>query len=107
MLDRAKLGGEPFVMLRRPPRLGVRAITLHRDVARRDVSPFALVGEPRPSLRELGSALPRLGQTLRQVSLDLVESRELSTKRLDPLGRGCEAESRFIGLVAICREASA
>src|SRR2546427_762668 len=81
-------------------RLGARAIPLHRDAARRDVSPFALVGEPRPSLRELGSALPRLGQTLRQVSLDLVESRELSTKRLDPLGRGCEAH-------ATCRQLGA
>jgi len=73
VLDRVELGGQPVVVLRRAPRIDVDAVALRRDLVRRQVRAFPLVGEPRLPLRELGLTLPRLGEALRQVALDLVE----------------------------------
>ena len=74
MLDGAQLGGDPFVVLGRQPRLGVGAIALHGDFTSRDVGPLALLGEPRTPLDELRPALLGLRQTLGQVALDLVDA---------------------------------
>src|SRR3989442_11067224 len=90
VLDRAELGGQPVVLLRRLSRRRVRTVALHRDLTRREVRAFSLVGEPRPPLRKLGLTLPRLGEALRQVAPDLVEARKLPPERLDALGRGGE-----------------
>jgi len=92
VLDRAELGGEPFMVLRRQPCLGVGAIALHRDLARRHVGPFALRGEPCAPFNQLRPALPGLGQTLGQVTLDLVDARDLATERFDPLGHRGEID---------------
>src|SRR5207244_12554353 len=108
VLDRAELGGQPIVLLRRVSRRRVRTVALHRDLTRREVRALSLVGEPRPPLGKLGLTLARLGEALRQVAPDLVEARKLPTERLDALGCGGEihAARRQLGakrrLVRLC-----
>src|SRR3989442_390702 len=83
VLDRAELGGQPVVLLRRLSRRRVRTVALHCDLTRREVRAFSLVGEPRPPLRKLGLTLPRLGEALRQVAPD----RALGRPARDPSRR--------------------
>src|SRR5206468_210697 len=92
VLDGAQLGGERLVVLGRAPRLGIGAIALGGDVAGGGVGPVALLGEPRAALDQLRPSLARLGQTLRQIALDLVEARQLAPEGIDPLGHRGEID---------------
>src|SRR5215831_238718 len=74
------------MVLGRPPGRGIGAVALDGDLAGRNVRALALLGEPRPAIDELRPALPRLREAIGQVTLDLVDARELAAERFDPLG---------------------
>src|SRR5439155_5297061 len=92
VLDGAQLGRERLVVVGRAPRLRIRALALDGDLAGGGVGPVALLGEPRAALDQLRPSLARLGQTLRQIALDLVEARQLAPEGIDPLGHRGEID---------------
>src|SRR5256886_6338952 len=86
--DRAQLSEQPLVVLRRLPHLGVLAVALDGDFARARVRALSLLGEPGSPVGELALSRPGLLDAPREVTLDVVDPRELAAQRLHTLGGG-------------------
>ena len=79
--------------LRRLPNLDVHPVPLDGDLARARVGALPLFGEPGPPVGKLRLARAGLVDTRGEVTLDVVDPRELPAQRLHALGGGREGHA--------------